>query len=176
MDNHCKKTEESLFQSRVEPLDNIQFDHDEEIRVPVLVELRLCNLEILKKSHPGSSCYDLKLLDNYHLHPKKQHVFDLGMAFRMRKGWKLEIHNRSGLSTVHKIVIPGTPKIVDNDYRGNVYVCLRNTGDTAYTVRKSDRIAELAITRSYPIDFIKTRRINSNKTSRGTGCFGSTGR
>ena len=153
-----EKTEREEFQHRVEPLDDIQFDNDEEIKVSILVELRWRGAKIPKKSHPGSSCYDLKLLHNYHLHPKKQHVFDLGLAFKMKKGWKLEIHNRSGLSTVHRILIPGTPKIVDNNYRGNVYVCLRNEGEKAYTVRKKDRIAQLAVVCSYPIDFIWTRK------------------
>ena len=40
MKRHCKRPHdreinESKLQTRVEPLDEIQFDHDEEIKVPV---------------------------------------------------------------------------------------------------------------------------------------------
>ena len=102
MEKHHKSIEEVPFQCRVEPLDDIQFDHDLQIKVPILMELRHKDTEIPKKNNPGSSCHDLKSLQNYCLYPKKQHVFDLPLAFKMKKGWKLEIHNRSGLSTVQK--------------------------------------------------------------------------
>ena len=168
---------EAPFQCKVEPLDDIQFDCDEEIKVPILVELRHEDAEVPKKSHRGSSCYDLKSLETHRLWPKRKHIFDLGLAFKMKKGWKLEIYNRSGLSTVNNIEIPGTPKVIDNDYRGNVFICLKNTGDKgSHTIKKGDRIGQLAVVRSYPIDFIRTKRIDPHETSRGTGCYGSTGR
>ena len=166
---------EDHFQCRVKPLDDIQFDNDEEIKVPIEVELRRKGVEIPKKSHPGSACYDLKSLHTYRIHPKKQHVFDLGLALKMKKGWRLEIHNRSGLSTLQRIIIPGTPKIIDSDYRGNLYVYLRNESQKLYTVKKGDRIAQFAVVRTYPINFIKTRRIPI-MTEQGTGGFGSSGR
>ena len=53
------------FQCKVEPLDNIQFDCDEEIKEPIAVELRHKDTKVLKKSHPRSCCYDLKSLQKY---------------------------------------------------------------------------------------------------------------
>ena len=87
----------------------------------------------------------------------------------------MEIYNRSGLSTVDKIEIPGTPKEIDADYRGNIFVCLENRGEKAYTVKKGDKIVQIGATCSYPIDFIVTEKINRHETSHGTCCFGSTG-
>ena len=86
----------------------------------------------------------------------------------------MEIYNRSGLSTVDKIEIPGTPKEI-TDYRGNIFVCLENRGQKAYTVKKGDKIAQIGAACSYLIDFIITEKINRHEPSRGTGCFGSTG-
>ena len=77
------------FQCKVEPLDDIQFDCDEEIKVPISVELRHKDAKVPKKSHPRSCCYDLKSLEDYCLQLKKCHTFDLGLAFKMKKGWKL---------------------------------------------------------------------------------------
>ena len=163
------------FQCKVEPLDDIQFDCDEEIKVPISVELRHKDGKVPKKSHPRSCCYNLKSLKNYRLRPNRRHTFDLGLAFKMKKGWKMEIYNRSGLLTVDKIEIPGTPKEIDADYRGNIFMCLENRGEKAYTVKKGDKIAQIGVTRRYPIDFIVTEKINRHETSRGTGCFRSTG-
>ena len=86
----------------------------------------------------------------------------------------MEIYNRSGLSTVDKIEIPGTPKEIDTDYRGNIFICLENRGEKAYTVEKGNKIAQIGAARSYPIDFIITEKINWHEASQGTGCFGST--
>ena len=55
------------FQCKVEPLEDIQFDIDEEIKVPIAVELRHKDVKVPKKSHPGSCCYDLKSLQKYRL-------------------------------------------------------------------------------------------------------------
>ena len=55
----------------------------------------------------------------------------------------MEIYNRSGLSTVDKIEIPGPPKEIDTDYRGNIFICLENRGEKAYTVKKGDKIAQI---------------------------------
>ena len=170
-----KVSNKEPFQCKVEPLDDIQFDCDEEIKVPIAVELRHKDAKVPKKSHLRSCCYDLKSLQKYHLRPNKHHTFDLGLAFKMKKGWKMEIYNRSGLSTVDKIEIPGTPKEIDTDYRDNIFVCLENRGEKAYTVEKGDKIAQIGVAHSYLIDFIITEKINWHKTSRGTGCFGSTG-
>ena len=87
----------------------------------------------------------------------------------MKKGWRVEIYNRSGLSTVDKIEIPGTPKEIDTDYRGNILVCLENRGEKAHTVEKGDKIAQIGVACSYLIDFIITEKINRHETSQGTG-------
>ena len=102
--------------------------------------------------------------------------FDLGLTFKIQRGWVLHIYNRSGLSLVQKIEIPGTPKIIDSDYRGNVFVCLENKRrKKKYTVKKRDRIAQMSIVRDYLIDF-KLGQVNRNETERGEGKLGSTGR
>ena len=40
------------FQCKVEPLDDIQFDCDEEIKVHIAEELRHKDVKVPKKSHP----------------------------------------------------------------------------------------------------------------------------
>ena len=100
----------------VEPLDEIQFDN-EEICVPIMVQLRRRGAEVPTKKTSGVACYDLKSLDNCIIPLKRKAFFDIGLAFKMEKGWTVQIHNRSGLSLIETIVITGTQKIIDSDYR-----------------------------------------------------------
>ena len=88
----------------------------------------------------------------------------------------LHIYNRSSLSLVQKIESSGTPKIIDSDYHGNVFVCLENKRKKKkYTVKKRDRIAQMSIVRDYSNDF-KLGRVDPNETERGEGKLGSTSR
>ena len=89
----------------------------------------------------------------------------------------MQIFDRSGLSTVQRVEIPGSPKVIDNDYRGNIFVCLENRDEKfSHTVRVGDKIVQMGIFRSFSIEFIPTCKINRHETLRGTGRFGSTGR
>lgn len=170
-----RKKEENSFETCVAPLDELQFDH-EEVSVPIVVELRRKDAEVPTKSHKTSACYDLKSLDKKTIRPGKRAFFDLGLAFKIKKGWMLHIYNRSGLSLVKKIVIPGTPKIIDSDFRGNVFICLENRArEKKYTVRKKDRIAQMSVVRDYSIDF-HIGTVDPAETERGKGKLGSTGR
>ena len=163
------------FTFHVEPLDEIQFNN-EEISVPIMVELRRRGAEVPTRKMLGAACYDLKSLDNRTIPPKGKAFFDIGLAFKMEKGWTLQIHNRSGLSLIENIIIPGTPKIIDSDYRGNVKICLVNKNEkNSYTVRKKDRIAQMCLVRTYTIDF-NVRIIDPDEIHRGEGGLGSTGR
>ena len=62
-----KVSNKEPFQCKVEPLNDIQFDCNEEIKVPIAVELRHKDARVSKKSHPRSCCYDLKSLQKYPL-------------------------------------------------------------------------------------------------------------
>ena len=104
--------EKDSVQIRVEPLDELLFDYNE-IKVPVVVELRRKEAELPTRSRQTSACYDLKSLDMKMIPVGERVFFDLGLTFKIQQGWALHIYNRSGLSLVQKIEIPGTPKIID---------------------------------------------------------------
>ena len=92
---------------------------------------------------PGVACYDLKSLDYCIIPPKRKAFFNIGLAFKMEKGWTVQIHNRSGLSLIENIVIPGTPKIIDSDYYGNVIICLQNRNVQLYGEKKGQNCTDV---------------------------------
>jgi dUTP pyrophosphatase len=76
-------------------------------------------------------------------------------------------------STAKRAVIV-TGGVIDEDYRGEILVCLLNAGTTEFEVKQGDRIAQLIL---FPIvrpDVLVAKSLS--ETARGTGGFGSTGR
>lgn len=81
---------------------------------------------------------------------------------------------RSGLATKHGIMLSNGVGVIDSDYRGEVKVGLTNIGQSDYTIKCGDRIAQMVFSPVLHASFIVTDELN--QTERGKGGFGSTGR
>lgn len=82
------------------------------------------------------------------------------------------VYPRSGLASKHGITLANCVGVIDSDYRGEIGVCLYNTGEP-YTINPGDRIAQLVIT---PIVQPEIEEVDElSDTIRGMGGFGSTG-
>ena len=62
--------------------------------------------------------------------------------------------------------------VIDSDYRGLLYVCIRNHNDTDYVVRQDEKIAQLIFLNCQYPKFNKVAYLS--ETVRGEGGFGST--
>lgn len=99
---------------------------------------------------------------------------ELNAGFRQLVVWEAQIRPRSGLAAKHCITIVNSPGTVDNDYRGEIKVILRNEGAEFFHVKKGDRIAQMVIT---PVVIPEVEEVEElDDTERGEGGFGSTGR
>lgn len=88
------------------------------------------------------------------------------------KNYYLRIAPRSGLSVKNNIDIGAG--VVDYDYRGEIFVCFINNGNTTYSIKKGDRIAQGILEKINRFDVIQ--EVNQlEETNRGNGGFGSTG-
>ena len=74
---------------------------------------------------------------------------------------------KKGLAPANKVVF------IDSDYRAEIMVALYNHSDSAVTVAKGDRIAQLVLTPYIKADFEEADELDD--TVRGDGGFGSTG-
>jgi dUTP pyrophosphatase len=66
-----------------------------------------------------------------------------------------------------------SPGTVDSDYRGEIQVILINLGQSAFTVQRGDRIAQLVIAPVAQAQLIETQQLD--ETQRGSRGFGSSG-
>ena len=97
-----------------------------------------------------------------------------GIAVAIPDGYFGAIFARSGLATKQGLRPANCVGVVDSDYRGEIVVALHNdTGFTQY-INAGDRIAQLVIIPYQTIDFEEVSELD--KTERGEGGFGSTGR
>ena len=100
-------------------------------------------------------------------------LIDCGFAMAVPVGYEAQVRPRSGLATRFGISMPNAPGTIDADYRGEVKVPLINLGRDAFTVEPDMRIAQMVIA---PVSHCSIEEVDElDKTTRGSGGFGSTG-
>lgn len=98
-----------------------------------------------------------------------------GLVFEIPEGFEVQVRPRSGLAARNGVTVLNAPGTIDADYRGEVKVILINLGDTAFTIKKGDRIAQLVPMRvAQDLNFEETSGVS--QTGRGEGGFGHTGK
>jgi dUTP pyrophosphatase len=96
-----------------------------------------------------------------------------GLAFEIPDGCEMQVRPRSGLARDCGITVLNSPGTVDSDYRGELSILLRNSGDAPFTVHNGDRIAQLVFAPVLRAALIERDELSD--TDRGKGGFGSTG-
>ena len=76
---------------------------------------------------------------------------------------------RSGMALEHHIDVGG--RVIDEDYRGNLFVSLYNHSDVPFAVSRCDRIAQLICEKNYYPTLTEVQILDI--TERGEGGFGS---
>lgn len=107
------------------------------------------------------------------LDPGTRAMIPTGLEMAIPAGFEGQVRPRSGLAAKHGVTVLNTPGTIDADYRGEVKVILINHADTAFTIARGDRIAQLVIA---PVTQMAIAEADSlDGTQRGAGGFGSTG-
>lgn len=108
------------------------------------------------------------------LSPGARALVPTGIAIALPEGTEAQVRPRSGLAVKHGLTVLNAPGTIDADYRGEIQVLLINLGQDAVTVARGTRIAQLVVA---TITRISLQEITAlEKTARGSGGFGSTGR
>jgi dUTP pyrophosphatase len=107
------------------------------------------------------------------LGPGDRAAVPTGLVMAIPPGFEGQVRPRSGLALRAGVTCLNSPGTIDADYRGEVMVILANLGETDFTVRRGERIAQLLIS---PVVQATWRETDSlDETARGDGGFGSTG-
>ncbi len=96
-----------------------------------------------------------------------------GLIIELPRGYEAQIRPRSGLALKSGLTLLNSPGTVDSDYRGEVQALLINLGQTAVTVQRGDRIAQMVIAPVQQVELSEAKTVRATK--RGAGGYGSTG-
>ena len=106
------------------------------------------------------------------LYPLDRAVINTGVRIQLPEGYEAQVRGRSGLNRDYGIVVPtGT---IDADYRGEIRVVVYNLSREPYIIEEGERIAQLVISPCIQADWQQVDHLD--KTDRGEGGFGSTGK
>ncbi len=107
------------------------------------------------------------------LHPGEIRLISTGLAVSIPRGYEAQIRPRSGLALKHGIGMANSPGTIDSDYRGEIGIVVINWGESPFTIRRGDRIAQMIITRVCQADIMEVDVLDA--TDRGEGGFGHSG-
>jgi len=125
-------------------------------------------------AHPSDAGMDVRSVEDLVIAPGKRALVRTGLVMLLPPMYEAQVRPRSGLALKSGVTVLNTPGTIDSGYRGEVGVILMNLGETDFTVKKGDKIAQIVIAPVTQPSIVETDTID--ETDRGSGGFGSTGR
>ena len=122
-------------------------------------------------AHGQDAGADLRSPFDVSIRPHSSITIDTGVHVEIPSGMVGMLKSKSGMNVKYDITSEG---VVDEGYTGSIRVKLYNHGYGTYTVCKGDKITQLVIMPVYHAEFEQVDGLE--KTERGNGGFGSTGR
>ncbi len=144
---------------------------------PIGVQVKLlphgADLPLPAYATDGAAGMDVVSAEDVTLAPGARHAVATGLALAIPQGYEIQVRPRSGMALKHGISVPNAPGTIDSDYRGELKVILINHGDTAFTIARGDRVAQLVLAPVVLATWDEVAELD--ETQRGEGGFGSTG-
>ena len=145
---------------------------------PIVQVVRLAHgadLPLPSYESPGAAGMDLRAAVDRPvvLEPGARAAIPTGLTIALPPGFEGQVRPRSGFALRDGVTALNSPGTIDADYRGEVKVILVNHGNTAVTIARGDRIAQLVVTPVVQAVWSEVESLDA--TTRGEGGFGSTG-
>ena len=109
--------------------------------------------------------------------PMERVLIPTGIFLEIPNGFEGQVRARSGLSIKHGLTMVNGVGTVDSDYRGELKIPMINLGSDEFKVESGDRIAQIVFAKYETVSFEAVSSTEElEKTERGAGGFGHTGR
>ena len=105
--------------------------------------------------------------------PGVSRVFGTGVRVAVPEGYVGLLFARSSLGVKRRLDVANGTGVIDAGFRGEVKVCLRNTGRIHARLERGERIAQLVVVPCDLEEWVEVEHLGD--TDRGEGGFGSTG-
>ena len=146
--------------------------YDYDLKVPYYPESDDCKVPY--KSTPDAAAYDLYAAKDKDVSPRSNAIVWLDLRIAIPKGFFGKIFLRSGLFLNHKITVEAG--VIGSGYRGIVHVLFFNHSDENFSVKVTQRIAQVVFLGKFDVKFEMVQYTDSlPKSVRNENGFGSTG-
>lgn len=126
-----------------------------------------------QKTNESDVGYDLTIIKKAKSWLQNVTLYDTGINIAVDVGYYAEIVPRSSLSK-SGYMLANSVGIIDNTYRGNLFIALMKVDPTAPDIELPFRCCQLIFRKQLFVEMLETQT-NHESTSRDTGGFGSTG-
>ena len=106
--------------------------------------------------------------------PAETLLIHTGLAMEIPTGLVGLIYARSGLASKKGLAPANKVGVIDSDYRGELLVSLFNTASETAVLNEGERVAQLVVVPCPRHELLECDELD--KTDRGDGRFGSTGK
>jgi dUTP pyrophosphatase len=141
--------------------------------VPIKIQRLVPHARIPEYAHPGDAGADLFAVENCEILPGKWLAVSTGLAAEVAIGYELQVRPRSGLAIKKGVTVLNAPGTIDAGYRGEIKVILINHGESAFSIKVGDKIAQMVLAAVASGEFAIVQELTDS--TRGSGGFGSTG-
>lgn len=143
--------------------------------IPSRIEFKLIHPDAVlpTRSKEEDAGYDLTSIQDVEIPPHKTKRVRTGVIFTAPTGFYFTVEGRSSLFKYGLVPARG---IIDATYCGELLVALSNTSEESYQIKSGDRVAQIIIHRTIPIDVSGVKEFSLDYSIRGESGFGSTGR
>jgi len=108
--------------------------------------------------------------------PSRRVILPTGLRVRVEPGTYLEVANRGSVAAKQGLIFGA--HIIDSDYRGMVFINLINVSSAPQSIQFGQRIAQMLHKQVLmsDVNLVSDSEYARNKTKRGEGSLGSTGK
>jgi dUTP pyrophosphatase len=121
----------------------------------------------------GESTYGKNLVLGLIMHPNSRVLIPSGLNMELPANYHMDVRPRSGLALKYGLEVVNSPGLIDEDYRGDVGVILKNGGDKTLIIIDGERIAQIQLMPDFEFGWDNVDELSDTK--RGDGGFNSTG-
>ena len=108
------------------------------------------------------------------LEPGKRALIPTGLYLEIPVGYEAQIRPRSRLAIKKRITVLKSSGTIDADYRGEVYIILKNLSEEEFVIKEGERICQIIVMKHEKAEWQRVETLDD--TNKGAGGFGHTGK
>lgn len=123
-----------------------------------------------------SAGFDIHCIEDVFVFEGETKLIRTGLKMEIPNGYELQLRPRSGLSYKTDLIIKNSPATIDSDYRGEIKIIVKNSGEKTLTFESGERICQGVFNKIPQASWVISSEDDLDITIRGNGGFGHTGK